>query len=86
MAAASEPGRDALKAIQQRHLEDGILQVLAAKRVMRQSLFVPEAQQQHLGNQLEIWRILQGGVTAPLTISILAMVLALLALIVAINR
>ena len=86
MAAAGEPGRDTLKAIQQRHLEDGMIQVLAAKRVMRQSLFEPEMQQQRLGNQLEIWRILQGGATAPLTISILAMVLALLALIVAMNQ
>jgi SpoVK/Ycf46/Vps4 family AAA+-type ATPase len=86
MAAAGEPGRDTLKAIQQRHLEDGMMQVLAAKRVMRQSLFVPEARQQRLNTQWEIWRILQGGTTAPLTISILAMVLALLALIVAMNQ
>ena len=85
MAAAGESGRDTLKAIQQRHLEDGILQVLAAKRVMRQSLFTPEAQQP-LGNQLTFWHILQAGTRAPLTISILAMVLALLALVVAINR
>ena len=85
MAAAGEPGRDTLKAIQQRHLEDGILQVLAAKRVMRQSLFAPEAQQP-LGNQLTFWRILQAGTSAPLTISILAMALALLALVVAMNR
>ena len=38
MAAASEPGGDAFKAIHQRHLEDGIQEVIAAKRVMRQSL------------------------------------------------
>jgi SpoVK/Ycf46/Vps4 family AAA+-type ATPase len=85
MAAAGEPGRDTLKAIQQRHLEDGILQVLAAKRVMRQSLFTPEAQQP-LGNKLTFWHIFQTGTRAPLTISILAMALALLALVVAINR
>ena len=85
MAAAGEPGGDTLKAIQQRHLEDGILQVLAAKRVMRQSLFVPEAQRS-LGTIH--WR---SGASfrrgpGPLTISILAMVLALLALVVAMNR
>ena len=39
MAAASEPGRDASKQIHQRHLEEGITEVLAAKHVMRQSLF-----------------------------------------------
>lgn len=39
LAAAAEPGRDALKMIHQRHLEDGIRDVLVGKRVMRQSLF-----------------------------------------------
>ncbi len=39
MAAASEPGGDALKAIHHRHLEAGIQDVLAGKRVMQQSLF-----------------------------------------------
>jgi SpoVK/Ycf46/Vps4 family AAA+-type ATPase len=38
MAAASEGGNDAFKAIHQRHLEDGIRDVLAGKKVMRQSL------------------------------------------------
>jgi SpoVK/Ycf46/Vps4 family AAA+-type ATPase len=41
LAAAAEPGRDAQKAIHQRHLEDGIRDVLAGKQVMRQSLFDP---------------------------------------------
>jgi SpoVK/Ycf46/Vps4 family AAA+-type ATPase len=39
LAAAGEPCRDAFKAIHQRHLEAGMRDVLAAKRVMRQSLF-----------------------------------------------
>jgi SpoVK/Ycf46/Vps4 family AAA+-type ATPase len=39
LAAAAEPGRDSSKALHQRHLEDGILDVIAGKRVMRQSLF-----------------------------------------------
>jgi SpoVK/Ycf46/Vps4 family AAA+-type ATPase len=45
MAAAIEPGPDAQKAIHQRHLEDGMRQVLAGKRVMEQSLLaaVPSA-------------------------------------------
>src|SRR3954471_15965661 len=37
LAAAGEPGVDAQKMIHQRHLEEGIRDVLAAKRVMRQS-------------------------------------------------
>ena len=39
LAAAAEPGRDSAKGIHQRHLEAGIEDVIAAKRVMRQSLF-----------------------------------------------
>ncbi len=42
MAAASEPGGDASKAIHHRHLEVGIQDVLAGKRVMQQSLFHTE--------------------------------------------
>jgi SpoVK/Ycf46/Vps4 family AAA+-type ATPase len=41
LSAASEPGRDALKAIQQRHLDEGMRDVIAARRVMQQSLFEP---------------------------------------------
>jgi SpoVK/Ycf46/Vps4 family AAA+-type ATPase len=37
--AARQPGPDAAKAIHQRHLEAGIQDVLAGRRVMRQSLF-----------------------------------------------
>jgi SpoVK/Ycf46/Vps4 family AAA+-type ATPase len=39
LAAAGEPGHDALKAIHQRHLDAGIRDVIAGKRVMQQSLF-----------------------------------------------
>ena len=39
IAAATEPGRDASKAIHQRHLDEGIRDVIAGKRVMQQSLF-----------------------------------------------
>lgn len=39
VSAAGEPGSDISKAIHHRHLEEGIKNVLAAKRVMRQSLF-----------------------------------------------
>jgi len=39
LAAAGEPGRDASKAIHQRHLDGGIRDVITARQVMRQSLF-----------------------------------------------
>ena len=39
LAAAAEPGPDSAKALHQRHLEDGIREVVAGKRAMRQSLF-----------------------------------------------
>ena len=38
MAAAAEPGPDSAKQIHQRHFEDGIRDVIAGRRVMRQSL------------------------------------------------
>ena len=41
MAAATEPGEDAFKTIHQRHFEDAMREVIAAKRVMKQSLFEP---------------------------------------------
>jgi SpoVK/Ycf46/Vps4 family AAA+-type ATPase len=41
LSAAAEPGRDAGKAIHQRHLEEGIRDVIAARRVMKQTLFEP---------------------------------------------
>lgn len=40
LAAAAEPGPDSAKRIHQQHLEAGIEDVVAAGRVMRQSLFV----------------------------------------------
>lgn len=43
LAAAAEPGPDARKRIHQRHLEAGMAEVLAAKAVMRQSLYEDDA-------------------------------------------
>ena len=42
LAAAAEPGADSTKHIHQRHLESGIEDVIAGKRVMQQSLFIKE--------------------------------------------
>jgi len=39
LAAAAEPGPDSAKRIHQRHLQAGIADVVAARRVMRQSIF-----------------------------------------------
>ena len=41
LAPAAEPGRAGTKAIHQNHLDEGIRDVVAGKRVMRQSLFDP---------------------------------------------
>ena len=74
MAAASEPGGDALKAIRHRHLEAGIRDVLAGKRVMQQSLFHTEKKTRLAG-------------TAPATlIGVTALLVALAALIIALLR
>ncbi len=53
LAAASEPGGDGFKAIHHRHLEDGIRDVMAAKRVMRQSLFSDDTDRPVPMNPLE---------------------------------
>jgi len=74
MAAASEPGGDALKAIHHRHLEAGIRDVLAGKRVMQQSLFHTEKKAR-----------LAGAALATL-IGITALLVALGALIIALLR
>jgi SpoVK/Ycf46/Vps4 family AAA+-type ATPase len=42
LAAAAEPGHDSSKRIHQHHFEASIEEVIAGKRVMRQSLFVDE--------------------------------------------
>jgi len=85
MAAAGEPGRDAVKEIHQRHLEDGMREVLAAKKVMRQSLFdsaAPEAQT----DARRIADALSKTAWPTIAIGILALLLSIAALIVALVR
>ena len=85
MAAAGEPGRDAVKEIHQRHLEDGIREVLAAKKVMRQSLFdsvPPQAQT----DARRIADALSATAWPTLAVGILALLLSIAALIVALVR
>lgn len=75
MAAASEAGADALKTIHHRHLEAGIADVLAGKRVMQQSLLRPADT-----------RRLEPRILLPTLVSITALLVALVALIVALLR
>jgi SpoVK/Ycf46/Vps4 family AAA+-type ATPase len=88
MAAAAEPGRDNLKMIHQRHLEEGIREVVAARRVMRQSLFTPQPDATS-GYGMPSLRDLQAGPWLPwlpLVISGVAVLLAVLALVIAAVR
>jgi SpoVK/Ycf46/Vps4 family AAA+-type ATPase len=86
MAAAAEPGRDNLKSIHQRHLDEGIRDVTAARRVMRQSLFTPQGGSAQEAGLLQAPREMQAGAWLPLAISAVAALLALLALVVAAIR
>ena len=75
LAAAAEPGRDLSKAIHHRHLEEGILDVIASKRVMRQSLFDAEE---------NVAIRPRGTLTA--VVAVIALLLALAALLAALVR
>ena len=86
MAAAAEPGRDNLKSIHQRHLDEGIRDVIAAKRVMRQSLFTPQAVGKPDDGLLQSVREMPAATWLPLAISAVAALIAVLALVVAAVR
>jgi SpoVK/Ycf46/Vps4 family AAA+-type ATPase len=83
MAAAAETGRDALKAIHQRHLEDGIRQVLDGKQVMRQSVLV-ESPPLTSNPWYTALLVREAGLRTVLVMSTIAVLLAVIALIVAI--
>src|SRR5687767_9763657 len=86
LAAAAEPGPDSAKRIHQHHLEAGIGDVVAAGRVMQQSLFTRE---QRPSRQANPWA---GGASASrlltyaLTFAVAALVVAVLALAVALLK
>ena len=85
-AAALEPGDDAARAIRHQHLESGIADVIAGKRVMQQSLFATPA-----GPVLAPAAASAGPFGAPaaawaLALSVAAFVTALAALIAALVR
>ena len=85
MAAAGEPGRDASKQIHQRHLEEGIREVLAAKKVMRQSLFdtQPVSMLPETARALDA---LYRSAWPAFVLGAVALLLAIIALIVALTR
>ena len=85
MAAASEAGRDASKQIHQRHLEQGITEVLAAKHVMRQSLFQADVTTIDQATALAI-DALHRGAWLPLVIGTIALVLSIIALVATFAR
>ena len=84
MAAAGEPGHDAAKAIHQRHFEQGMREVIAARKVMRQSLVTPAAE---VLGQAEpygaLLRAFQRNSLVALTIAVAALLLAIAALLIA---
>jgi SpoVK/Ycf46/Vps4 family AAA+-type ATPase len=87
MAAAAEPGRDALKAIHQRHFVEGIGEVLAAKRVMRQSLLEVTPQAELDGqSQTTHGHLPSAALRAAMVTSVIALLLAVIALVVAVVR
>ena len=87
-AAAAEPGTDAFKAIHQRHLADGMRDVLAGKNVMRQSLLDLKPLTTELDEELKRAQDRLTRRTLPLVTisSVLALLLALVALAVALLR
>ena len=86
LAAAAEPGPDSAKRIHQRHLQAGIADVVAARRVMRQSIFAGNEPAttltKFLGDRPSASRL----VISTLACAGAALVVALLALAVALMK
>ena len=82
MGAAAEPGADGLKVIHQRHFEEGIREVLAAKRVMKQSLMEDTSPATEIVSELKRAQHQLSALTLPAVMmtSVSALVLALVAL------
>jgi SpoVK/Ycf46/Vps4 family AAA+-type ATPase len=87
LAAAAEPGPDAAKRIHHRHFDAGIKEVVASRRVMRQSLFVREAPSltdaalagdPDLGTSLRLLRYAMGTAAAAVLVALVALIVALL--------
>ena len=90
LAAASEPLRDTHKLIHQRHLDEGIRDVIAAKRVMKQSLFdahtsAPAGRPAETGSYSVNAAHVRRYALVVLFVAITAMVVALIALMLALR-
>ncbi len=81
LAAAAEPGPDAQKRITQRHLDEGMRDVLAGKQVMKQSLF--DAKDAPLAGWSEAAASMQKTTQAALVVAVLALLAAAVALTLA---
>jgi SpoVK/Ycf46/Vps4 family AAA+-type ATPase len=88
LQAAAEPGPDAAKRIHQRHFEAGIQDVIASRRVMRQSLFAPEPTPMADGGLLARETSVQASrlLISALATGGAALIVALIALIVALLK
>lgn len=86
-SAAAEPGPDSAKAIHQRHFERAMEEVLAGKAVMRQSLFgdVAAAEQGSRDPLAALERAVGTGAARGAQLTMLALVVALVALLVAVG-
>ena len=85
MAAAAEPGSDSLKRIHQTHFVDGMRDVIAAKRVMQQSLLETKTMVPDLANLANL-RVDDRRLTLFGIACALALMLSIAALIVALMR
>jgi SpoVK/Ycf46/Vps4 family AAA+-type ATPase len=86
LAAAAERGPDSAKRIHQRHLEAGISDVMAASRVMRQSLFAGDEGPANPGNLVAGALAASRLLTYALAFAGAALVIALVALVVALLK
>ena len=82
MSAAAEPGADGRKVIHQRHFDEGIREVLAAKRIMKQSLMENTSPATEIVSELKRGQHQLSALTLPAVMmtSVSALVLALVAL------
>jgi len=86
LAAAAEPGPDVAKRIHQHHFEAGIEEVIAAKRVMRQSLFESESVPREATLVSQAVASHRASTAYALTAAAAALIVALVALAVALFR
>jgi SpoVK/Ycf46/Vps4 family AAA+-type ATPase len=89
MAAAGEPGSDSAKLLSQRHLEDGIRDVLSGKRVMNQLLARPLQGRDPSDQSSELLRLLESrlrqGPMVAAGLAMIALLIAVIALVVAVT-